>query len=68
MAKKPKGNLTVYLNVHKKDNDKAPHYRGKMTVEGKEYACSLWVNGEIAGVPIHLSGQVTDPGDVPSSE
>jgi len=57
-----KGNLTVYLNVHKKldKDDTAPHYRGKMDVEGKTYDISLWTNGEIRGVPIHLSGQVSE--------
>jgi len=65
VVKKKKGDLTVYLNVFKKDDedDKAPHYRGKMTVEGKNYSISLWINGDIAGVPIHLSGQLTEGGD-----
>jgi len=62
MKKKKKGNLTVYLNVHKKqdEDDKTPHYRGKMNVGGMNYDIALWVNGEIAGVPIHLSGQLSE--------
>jgi len=60
MPKKPKGNLTIYLNVHKKEDDKTPHYRGKMNVGGKNYDVSLWVNGEMAGIPIHLSGQLSE--------
>ena len=62
MRKKKVGNLTVYLNVHKKqeDSDTSPHYRGKMTAEGKNYDISLWINGEVAGVPIHLSGQLSE--------
>lgn len=59
LAKQKKGNLTVYLNVHKKEDDASPHYRGKMNVEGKNYDISLWINGEISGVPIHLSGQLS---------
>ena len=60
-----KGNLTIYLNVHKKiDEDKrTPDYRGKVTIGKKNYEVALWINGEISGIPIHLSGQVTEPGN-----
>jgi len=39
--------LTVFRNVFKKDDDKTPHYRGKLRIEGKEYECGLWINGTI---------------------
>ena len=62
LAKKKAGNLTIYLNVHKKndEDDTTPHYRGKMNVGNKNYEVSLWINGDISGIPIHLSGQVTE--------
>ena len=61
-AKRGKNNLTVYLNVFKKDDDKTPNYRGKLDIEGKTYDVSLWVNTEThGGVPVHLSGQVCEP-------
>jgi len=65
VGKKKKGNLTIYLNVHKKndDQDTSPHYRGKMNVGNKDYDLSLWINGEISGVPIHLSGQISERDD-----
>jgi len=60
--RKADNSLTVFRNVFKKDDDKTPHYRGKLRIEGKEYECGLWINSEVGGVPIHLSGTIQKPG------
>jgi len=62
------GNITVWLNVFCKtfDDDtapagrSAPRYRGKLDIDGKTYEVSLWVNENLNGAPIHLSGQICE--------
>ncbi len=51
------GNLTVWLNVFKKEDDQ-PDYRGKMEVNGKTYSLALWVNHKAGDVVCNMSGQV----------
>lgn len=53
------GNITVYRNVYRREDDGAPHYRGKMDIGDKEYQVALWINDTITDTPINLSGQVT---------
>jgi len=54
-----KNNITIFLNVHKKENEKTPDYRGYIDIDGEKYEVSLWVNTNIKEIPIHMSGQVT---------
>jgi hypothetical protein len=59
------GKITVFLNVFKHEDDKnnQPVYRGKMDIDGKTRHVSLWINKEINGLPINMSGQITDGED-----
>ena len=52
-------NITVFLNVHKKEKEKTPDYRGHVDIEGIKYDVALWVNTNIKEIPIHMSGQIT---------
>lgn len=53
------GNITIYLNVFKKE-DTEPRYRGKLDINGVSYSISLWSNDSIKGVSINMSGQITE--------
>lgn len=63
------GNITIWLNVFKKDGiDKdsgevmnQPDYRGKGEMDNRACEFALWINRDINGIPINLSGQVTEP-------
>jgi hypothetical protein len=53
-----RGNITLIFNCYKKEKTH-PDYKGKMDVDGETLHLSLWINQEIKGVPIHLTGQIT---------
>ena len=53
-----KTDITVFANVFRKPGDQKPHFRGYVNVEGVKYALALWINYEIGGVPVNLSGQI----------
>jgi len=64
MARKV-GNITVYANVFKGDDDErnAPDYRGKINIGDETHELALWINKEIVGVVLNMSGQVTEECD-----
>ena len=53
-----KNNITIFANVHRKPAEKTPHFRGLLDVEGETYEVALWVNYELGGFPVHMSGQI----------
>lgn len=63
MAEVNKNKNTGYLYPNEKKNERQPDFRGKVTIEGKEYLLSAWKrekdNAEI------LSISVTDPATLP---
>lgn len=56
-ANKNRGYL--YPNVNKKPDNKQPDYRGKVTIEGKEWALSGWVEDREGQAMINI--QATEP-------
>lgn len=56
------GNVTVWINPLKRndEDDKQPDYRGKVTIGEETHDLALWINGDIAGVVLNMSGQVTE--------
>jgi len=55
-------NVTVFRNVHRKPKENTPHYRGYADINGQKYDIALWINDDIQGVPIHMTGQAI-PGE-----
>jgi len=51
-----------YLYPNERQNDRQPHYRGKLNVEGKEYNISAWVRDDTGMLSISL----TDPATLPA--
>lgn len=49
-------NSGVLFKSDKRDNERAPHYRGNITVEGKDYWLSAWVkegkSGKFMGLAV----------------
>jgi uncharacterized protein (DUF736 family) len=51
----------LFKNDYKKDNEKAPDYKGKINVEGKEFELAAWVREGNKGKFMSLS--VSEPYD-----
>lgn len=64
MAETNKNKNSGYLFVNKKKTGKQPDYRGKITIEGKEYWLSGWESEKDGEKMWSLSA--TDPSTVPS--
>ena len=51
-------NSGVLFSNDKKDNERAPHYKGNITVDGKDYWLSAWVkegkSGKFMGLAVSL--------------
>ena len=51
-----RNNSGVLFSNDKKDNERAPHYKGNITVEGKDYWLSAWVkegkSGKFMGLAV----------------
>ena len=66
---KPKNPNRGYLAPNKKANERQPDWRGKVTVEGKEFLASGWFKdvtnqqGETARI---ISMEFTDPATLPA--
>ena len=49
-------NSGVLFSNDKKDNERAPHYKGNITVDGKDYWLSAWVkegkSGKFMGLAV----------------
>ena len=56
------GSLTIYLNTFK-DGEVQPDFRGKMDIGTATYEVSLWINNDVLGFPVNLSGQITEKED-----
>lgn len=61
MSKKV-GNITIWLNVHRKD-EKEPGWRGKLDIGEDTYDVSIWENTMVQDFPVHMSGQITEKED-----
>lgn len=59
---KPLKDLGGYVARNNRTNDRQPHWRGKVRVQGKEYLVSLW---EKEGQPELMSMSLTDPETMP---
>lgn len=55
-----------YLFPNNKTNDRQPDYRGKLSVEGKEFLVSGWLREKDGEKMISLS--LTDPATLPTSQ
>ena len=53
----------LFKNDYKKDNEKAPDYKGKINVDGKELELAAWVRKGDKGSFMSLS--VSEPYDKP---
>lgn len=53
-------NAGVIFKHDKKGNDKAPDYKGKVNVDGKDKQIALWVKKSKAGVPF-FSVKIDEP-------
>lgn len=60
MAYEQKDNSGAIFRNDKKGNDKAPDYRGKGVVNGKEVEIALWVRKSSAGVS-YFSASFKEP-------
>lgn len=58
------GKNTGYIIANDRANDRQPHYRGKVTVEGKEFWVSMWKKEPRDGKEM-LSIELTDPATLP---
>lgn len=59
----------MLLNLTRKSGEdervRRPDYRVLLEVNGEEYEASLWINDEVGGVPVNMSGQITTKGAKP---
>lgn len=55
-----------YLYPNNKSNDRQPDYRGKLSVEGKDFLVSGWIREKDGEKMISLA--LTDPATVPASQ
>lgn len=55
-----------YLYPNNKSNDRQPDYRGKLSVEGKEFLASGWIREKDGEKMISLA--LTDPSTLPASQ
>ena len=50
-------NSGVLFKSDKRDNERAPHYKGNITVEGKDYWLSAWIkegkSGKFMGLAVN---------------
>ena len=54
-------NSGVLFSNDKKDNERAPHYKGNITVEGKDYWLSAWVKEGKSGKFMGLAVSPKEP-------
>jgi hypothetical protein len=80
MEREARNNSGVLFKSDKRDNERAPHYKGNITVDGKDYWLSAWIkdgkSGKFMGLavspkeaqptPVKASNSVADmDNDVP---
>ena len=60
-------NSGVLFSNDKKDNERAPHYKGNITVEGKDYWLSAWVkegkSGKFMGLAVSPKEPIAKPSE-----
>ena len=60
-------NSGVLFSNDKKDNERAPHYKGNITVDGKDYWLSAWVkegkSGKFMGLAVSPKEQQAKPSE-----
>ena len=56
-----RNNSGVLFSNDKKDNERAPHYKGNITVEGKDYWLSAWVKEGKSGKFMGLAVSPKEP-------
>ena len=58
-------NSGVLFKSDKRDNEKAPHYKGNITVDGKDYWLSAWIkegkSGKFMGLALSPKDQQQKP-------
>lgn len=59
-----KKNNSGYFIANERANDRQPHFRGKLDVEGKEYLVSVWEDAPRDGKAFY-SLKITDPATLP---
>lgn len=60
MAYELKDNTFSLFENDKRGNDKAPDYKGKGMINGKEVQVSIWKKTSASGISF-MSGQVSEP-------
>ncbi len=80
MEREVRNNSGVLFKSDKRDNERAPHYKGNITVDGKDYWLSAWIkdgkSGKFMGLavspkeaqptPVKASNSVADmESDIP---
>ena len=51
----------AFRNDYKKDNEKAPDFKGKINVDGKEKEIALWSNPPKEGKKGYFGIKISDP-------
>ena len=59
-------NSGVLFKSDKRDNERAPHYKGNITVDGKDYWLSAWVKEGKSGKFMGLAVSPKEPMAKPS--
>ena len=49
MEREARNNSGVLFKSDKRDNERAPHYKGNITVDGKDYWLSAWIKDGKSG-------------------
>ena len=49
MEREVRNNSGVLFKSDKRDNERAPHYKGNITVDGKDYWLSAWIKDGKSG-------------------
>ena len=51
----------IFKNDNKGTNEKAPDYRGKINVDGKDKEISLWIRKSNDGLKTFFSASISEP-------
>jgi transposase len=69
MEREVRNNSGVLFKSDKRDNERAPHYKGNITVDGKDYWLSAWIKDGKSGkfMGLAVSPKEAQPAPVKAS-